>query len=255
MEDILYHLKDLKDQNKSFVFCIITSAEGSTPRKEGAKMVVFDDGKTVGTIGGGSVEQQAISDALEIFKTRKPQQKQYILEDDLHNHHGGKITIYFEPVNKKPALYIFGAGHIGRETGKYAAEVGFNVNFVDQRSDIYKDYKLEYGGFISENYLDAAKKFDFSPHDFIVITTPKHEWDVAVMSITAKKDVAYVGMIGSKNKVANAKKRLLEKKANTEEELNRVDMPIGIPFNAETPREIAFSIIAKLIDVKNNFNL
>jgi xanthine dehydrogenase accessory factor len=71
----------------------------------------------------------------------------------------------------------------------------------------------------------------------------------------AKLNLAYVGMIGSKRKVAEARKRLLSQNLITEEELNSVDMPIGIPFSAETPREIAISIVAKLIDVKNSKRL
>ena len=255
MEDTLFKLSEYKQQNKPFTLCIVTHTEGSTPRKAGAKMVVFEDGKTEGTVGGGSIEQQAIADALETLKAGKPQVKEYKLEDDLGMHCGGKASVYFEPVNINPNLYIFGAGHVGREVGRYAADVGFKTIFVDNRPDIAKEHLLDYAEFITDDYIDATEKIEFKNKDFVVITTPKHTYDEAIMQRIAKKDVAYVGMIGSKRKVAEARKRLLQEKTNTEEELDRVDMPIGIPFKAETPKEIAFSIVAKLIDVKNSKNL
>ncbi len=255
MEDILFKLTEYKQQNKPFVLCIVIHTQGSTPRKAGAKMVVFEDGKTEGTVGGGSIEQQAIEDAIEALKAGKPQIKEYELEDELDMHCGGKASIYFEPVSISPNLYIFGAGHVGREVGRYAADVGFKIIFVDNRPEIAKEHPLDYAGFITDDYIDATGKIDFNTRDFVVITTPRHAYDEAIMQRMAKKDVAYVGMIGSKRKVAEARKRLLEENANTEEELDRVDMPIGIPLKAETPREIAFSIVAKLIDVKNSLNL
>ncbi len=255
MEDTLFKLSEYKQQNKPFTLCIVTHTQGSTPRKAGAKMVVFEDGKTEGTVGGGSIEQKAIADALEVLKAGKPQIKNYKLEDDLGMHCGGKASIYFEPVNVNPNLYIFGAGHVGREVGRYAADIGFKIIFVDNRPDIDKGQPVDFAEFMTDEYIDATEKIDFKTRDFVVITTPKHTYDEAIMQRIAKKDVAYAGMIGSKRKVAEARKRLLEEKANTEEELNRIDMPIGIPFKAETPKEIAFSIVAKLIDVKNSLNL
>ncbi len=251
MEEVLFQLAEYNQERKPFVLCIVIHTEGSTPRKAGAKMLVFEDGKIKGTVGGGSIEQQAISDALEVLKSGKPLYREYFLEEQLEMHCGGKMTIYFEPIKIKPNLYIFGAGHVGREVGKYATEVGFNTIFVDNRPDILKEHSIDYAEFIAYDYINAVENIEFKPTDYVVITTPNHEYDEAIMQRVARKDILYAGMIGSKRKVAEAKKRLLEQKINTEEELNRVDMPIGLPISAETPREIAFSIVAKLIDVKN----
>ncbi len=104
------------------------------------------------------------------------------------------------------------------------------------------------------DYTKAAKEIEFNDQSYIVIVTPKHKYDEEILEIVAKKPAAYVGMIGSKNKVAKARERILKEKILTEEELNKVDMPIGIKFNAQTPEEIAISILAKMIDVKNSRN-
>jgi xanthine dehydrogenase accessory factor len=255
MKDIIFHLSELKDQDKAFTLCIVTEAKGSTPRKEGAKMLVLDDGTISGTIGGGSIEKQAIAEALEVLKIGKPLKKKYQLEVDLQMQCGGNMEIYFEPFNKNLKLYIFGAGHVGREVGRFAADLDFRVIFVDNREGIYNEFPSSYAECITNDYFKTIDEIVFSSRDFAVITTPNHQYDEQIMARMAKIDLAYVGMIGSKRKVGEARKRLVADKVLTDEELNRVDMPIGIPFNAETPREIAISIVAKLIDVKNTKRL
>lgn len=255
MKDLLFQLPEIHRQHKAFVLCIVTKTQGSTPRKEGAKMLVFSDGSIQGTIGGGSVELQAINDALKVLADGKPVKKEYQLEDDLQMHCGGNMEIYFEPFYDDLKLYIFGAGHVGREVGKMAREFGFNITFIDHRPEIYKEFESQYAQCMVSDYIGALEQIQFSSRDFVVITTPKHEYDENLLEQLAKIKLAYLGMIGSKRKVAEARKRLLNENLLNEEQLNFVNMPIGIPFNAETPAEIAVSIVAKLIDVKNTLRL
>lgn len=254
MEDILFELPHIRAEGRPFVLCIVTETEGSTPRKEGAKMVVFEDGRILGTVGGGSVEQQAIADALAVLQSGKPLQKYYELEEDLNMQCGGRVSIYFEPVEKDLNLYIFGAGHVGREVGVYASGLGFRVHFVDNRPAIFDEFDAAYAEKISGDYLDVASKLELSPRDFVVITTQGHAFDEALLEILAPRQLMYLGMIGSRRKVSEARKRFLEQDKLTAEQLDRVDMPIGLPFRAETPREIAISIVARIIDVKNTNN-
>lgn len=255
MKDILFDLSELKSQNRPFTLCIVVEAKGSTPRKEGAKMIVFDDKTIIGTIGGGSIERQAIDEAIEVLRNGKPFKKMYQLEVDLQMQCGGSMEVYFEPFNRDLSLYIFGAGHVGREVGRFASDLGFQVIFIDNRDGIYQEFTSSYAQCITDDYFQAIDRIVFNPRDFTVITTPNHSYDEQIMARMARKGLAYVGMIGSKRKVAETRKRLLSEGLVTEEELDRVDMPIGIPFHAETPREIAVSIVAKLIDVKNSQKL
>ncbi len=255
MKDFLFQLSELKSQGKAFTLCTITEAKGSTPRKEGAKMIVFDDGTITGTVGGGAIEKQAIDDASAVLKNGKPLKKKYMLETDLEMQCGGSIEIFFEPFNKDLNLYIFGAGHVGREVGRFAADLDFKIIFVDNREGIYTEFQSSYAQCITSDYFKAIDEIHFNERDFAVITTPNHQYDEQIMAKMAQLNLAYVGMIGSKRKVTEARKHLLAKNVLTEQQLNSVDMPIGIPFNAETPREIAISIVAKLIDVKNSKSL
>ncbi len=252
--DIYSQIEKVIIDCQAAVLCIITHTSGSAPRKAGSKMIVLPDGKIIGTIGGGSIEFQAISDALEIMKSGIPTKKVYQLEEDLGMHCGGEVEVYFEPLKCLPDLYIFGAGHIGKQLAGYAQGFGFMVTLIDNREEIFNDITF---GAVAQNYSDYATATDtlkFYSNTFSVIVTHKHEYDEQIVTALARKPFAYLGMIGSKRKVAEVKKNMAEKHGFTEEEINKIDMPIGIKMNAETPEEIAISILAKLIDVKNSLD-
>jgi xanthine dehydrogenase accessory factor len=129
------------------------------------------------------------------------------------------------------------------------------VIYIDNRDGIYNEFPSSYAQCINNDYFKTIEETSFTSRDLVVITTPNHQYDEQIMAKMAKMNLAYIGMIGSKRKVAEASNRLITNNSLSQEEINRVDMPIGIPFNAETPREIAISIVAKLIDVKNTKRL
>lgn len=252
--NIYNELSEAIRQNKDAVLCIVTETTGSSPRKAGSKMIVFPDRKIVGTIGGGSIEFQAITDALEVLKSGNPLMKTFKLEEDLGMHCGGTVQVYFDPVTSNPDLYIFGAGHIGRVVARYATEFGFRVTLFDQREEIFKEFDSSPYNTVCEDFFAAIEKAVFTEKTFSVIVTPKHEYDERILMALAKKPFRYLGMIGSTRKVAEVKKNMLEREGFSQQEIDKIDMPIGVKFNAETPEEIAISIIAKLIDVKNSLN-
>ncbi|HPE57005.1 MAG TPA: XdhC family protein [Bacteroidales bacterium] len=254
MKDILENIRQIKASGKRAALCIIVETKGSSPRKAGSKMIVYEDKTIEGTIGGGSLEMKVMEDAPQVIESGTPQKFSYNLEDDLGMHCGGYAEVYIEPILPDEQLYIFGAGHVGKALADLASQFGFEIILVDPREEIIKGFQGTSYKFIRQDFVEAAKELAFGGNAYIVITTPKHKYDEDVLAVCAKKAVAYVGMIGSKNKVALAKKRFLEESILTQEEIDRVDMPIGIKFNAQTPEEIAVSILAKLIDVKNSKN-
>jgi xanthine dehydrogenase accessory factor len=254
MTDITFQLNKIKEQGQPFALCIVVQAQGSTPRKEGAKMVVFADGRTLGTVGGGSIEMRTIEDAIKCLETGNPALMAYNLETDLNMQCGGKVTMYFEPFLPELCLTIFGVGHIGREVGVLAKSLGFKVRYVDNRENIFSEFDSTHAECIVGDYMEKAGSIAFSPNDLAIITTQGHGFDEDLLGILATKDLLYLGMIGSKRKVAKARQRYLDSGQLTEEQLNKVEMPMGVPFNAQTPREIAISIVARLIDVKNSRN-
>lgn len=251
MQTIYKKTEELRSEGKKIALCVVVSTSGSTPGKTGAKMIVLEDKTIIGTVGGGSIEKDVIEQAIHIIKSGKPEIKRYKLEEDLKMKCGGTMEVYIEPLNILKKLYIFGAGHIGKAVVKFAKELDFNITVFDSREGIFNNNEFEGCNCICKDYFKAIKETEFDKNTFIVIVTPKHEYDEEILKRVVVKPHAYVGMIGSRRKVEIIKKNLLKEKIISKSEIEKIDMPIGIPFAAETPQEIAVSIIAKLIDVRN----
>jgi len=252
MKNIYSELNETIKSGKSAALCVVIETKGSTPRKAGSKMIVFNDKRIIGTIGGGSIEYNVIGKALEVIKSNNPKKFTFNLENDLDMTCGGYVEVYIEPVFPLPKLFIFGAGHVGKAVAEFASKTGFEITLFDEREDVFKENSIQNTTFIQGNYFEEIEKVNFDDNTFIVVTTPKHAYDEEITAICAKKPHAYLGMIGSKRKVSTAKKVFLEKRGLTQNEIDSIDMPIGLKFAAQTPEEIAISIVAKLIDVKNS---
>lgn len=245
-------MADFYKDPRASALCIITGNSGSVPGKVGAKMIVYKDGTIEGTVGGGAIEKRIIDDALNVIHSQKPYTKEYNLNTDLSMTCGGSVSVYIEPLSKPARLYIFGAGHIGKYVAQYAPDLDFETFLIDWRTDIFENpEKINYTQ-ICKPYLEAIEDISFDNETYCVIVTPGHEMDEEVLAVLGKKATAYLGLIGSKRKIETLVKLFLKEKTLTQEELKRVDMPIGIKLNAVTPAEIAVSIVAKLIDVKNS---
>lgn len=255
MKDLLLRLHEFEQTGKAFVLCILTESSGSTPRKAGAKMLVFADGSSQGTIGGGAFELQVKKDALEVMQAAVSSKRKYVLEEDVQMRCGGTIEVYFEPFGPPLQLVIFGAGHVGREVGTLAAAYSFSITYIDHRSEIFNEFNASQANCITGDYLGQAVKITENTRAFVVICTPEHRWDEGLVALLARHPFAYLGMMGSKRKVAEIRQRLLSSNTLSSEQIDKVDMPIGIQMHAETPREIALSIVARLVDVKNNRSL
>ncbi len=252
MEDILSKIKEIRQQQKKAALCIVIETHGSVPQKAGAKMIVFEDQKIIGTVGGGSLEKEAIESAVEMIKKKMPGKFIYELKGDLDMSCGGKVEIFIEPIVQTNMLFIFGAGHVGKAVAELAAQLGFSITMIDERDGIFQEFEIHQATTIQKDYITAINDLEFNNNTYIVVVTPKHIKDEEVTAICATKPHAYLGMIGSKNKVAVARENFLNKHKLTKEQIGKIDMPIGIKFKALTPTEIALSIVAKLIDVKNS---
>ncbi len=251
MVELLDELNRIRQEQIPAVLCIVVSSAGSTPRKAGSKMLVLKDGTLKGTIGGGAIEHQVIQDALQVLKQGVPVFKRFGLLEDLDMECGGSMEIYMEPIGCLPKLIIFGGGHVGKALAGYATGLGFLTRVIDQRQDIFLDWNIAGVETIVGDYLEVIKNQGIDENTYVVIVTPKHEYDEIILMACAQQQYAYLGMIGSKRKVAEIRKRTSQQHNINQNILDKIDMPIGIPFAAETPAEIAISIVAKLIDVKN----
>lgn len=251
MLDILDELNRVREEQIPAVLCIVVESSGSTPRKAGSRMLVFADGSISGTIGGGAIEYQVIQEALHCFESGNPVFRDFNLLNDLNMECGGRMQVYLEPIGVVPQLYIFGGGHVGKALAALTPGLGFSTTVIDHREDVFATLHIPSVKTICGDYLSILGKLTFNLNTYIAIVTPKHEFDEKLLMACAGLEWAYLGMIGSKRKVAEIRKKATLEFGFTDELMSKIDMPIGIPFAAETPAEIAISIAARLIDVKN----
>lgn len=252
MQDIYDEINRIKNSNNNAALCIIISTKGSVPRKIGTKMLVYENGIIIGSIGGGDLEKKVIREAIEVIQTHKPA---IFKHDLLHQHNmccGGSVEIFIEPIMKTKKLFIFGAGHTGQALAKFANNTGFEVYLIDDRKEYIEQCSVTDINKMNLAHTTALQAMPFDKNTFIVIATYSHQIDRDILASCVKKEWAYLGMIGSKRKVLMTKKMFTDSTIGSEEELDKIKMPIGIDINAETPEEIAISILAELIKIKNS---
>ncbi|NSW45950.1 MAG: XdhC family protein [Bacteroidales bacterium] len=251
MLNIFEEVVAAQKENKKAVLCIVINKVGSGPQIPGSKMIVYEDGSIKGTIGGGNIELTVIEKAKELMRQSVAQKLTFDLEDDLSMACGGSMEVYIETINPLPDLFIFGAGHVGKAVAQFAYKVGFNIHLIDPRENIFSDDEKNLYHCIQEDYLKAIDSLNIHKDSYNIVVTPQHAFDEALIAVLGKKEYKYLGMIGSTKKVALLKQRFLSENILSSEQLEKIDMPIGIKIAAQTPEEIAISILAKLIDVKN----
>jgi xanthine dehydrogenase accessory factor len=233
----------------------IVSSNGSTPQRVGAKMLVFADGRTVGTIGGGCYEHDALGKAREALRTRKPITAKYDLNDDFAEETGlvcgGQMSVFIEPLEAPPALYVFGAGHVGYYLGRVASEAGFELHVIDDRAAFANRERFPFAASVVVDdiptWLGGAT---LPPSAYAVVVTRGHRHDLDALEALATRELRYLGLIGSRAKVARIYDQLLSEGRATLEQLSRVHAPIGLDIGAVTPQEIAVSIAAELVAIR-----
>ncbi|MBN1651659.1 MAG: XdhC family protein [Bacteroidales bacterium] len=254
MIDILSLFQECKSGGKNGVLCLISSTSGSTPRKIGSKMLVYPDGSIAGSIGGGKIEHMVIQDALAMMDSQYSKSVDYDLSGEAAMQCGGKVSIYFEVAQSQSTLYIFGGGHIGKVLARYANDFAFKVVLIDNRSEVLPENKINGVKYLIGDYTELLQKLDFNLHTFVVATTHKHIHDEEIIAYSLQKPHAYLGMMASKRKSALARKKWKENPEIDPKKIDEVKSPIGLQMACETPEEIAVSVLAQLIDFKNNLN-
>ncbi len=217
-------------------------------------MLVFADGRTVGTIGGGCYENDAFWKAREALATGRPALLHYDLNDDFAQENGlvcgGQMDVHVDPLAPTPRLFIIGAGHVGWHLGRVAADAGFRVHVVDDREKFANAERFPSAHeIVVEPIAEWLHRAEIPASAYVVIVTRGHQHDLDAMRALAARDLRYLGLIGSRAKVARIFDALLAE-GMPPECLDRVHAPIGLDIGAVTPAEIAISILAELIAVR-----
>jgi xanthine dehydrogenase accessory factor len=253
-DDIYQEITKIRDEGGEAALATVISASGSTPREEGAKMLVRSDGSILGTIGGGSIELQVIKEALEVIKKEKPKHLCYNLKEggDLGMICGGDTEVFIEPIISTPTLFILGGGHISFTLAKIAKLVGFKIVVVDDRTEYATTQRFpDAEKVLVISYNKAFSELNVGKSGYVVIVTHGHKGDAAALEGALSTEAKYVGMIGSRTKNASVYARL-KAKGITQSQLDRVHAPIGLSIHAQTPEEISVSILAEMIQVRRS---
>jgi len=247
---IIRALAQLEEQNQTGALCTVIRSEGSTPRHVGSKMLVFPDGHIEGTVGGGEMESRVISQALEALRDGKPRVLSYSMADPARGDPGvcgGQLEIFVEPIQPSPTLLVIGAGHVGQAVAYLANWLGFYVVVNDDRPEFCNaEVVPEADEYYPLPMEELPNKLEITPWTYIVLTTRGVDVDVKGLPELLNTPAAYVGVIGSKRRWKTASNKMIEAGVPIEQ-ISRVRSPVGLELNAETPEEIAVSIMAEII--------
>jgi xanthine dehydrogenase accessory factor len=240
-----------RSQGRKAALALIVQCAGSSPQKEGAKMLVRADGTLVGTLGGGCLEEEVRLVCLAAMEEGTAR----TISVGLTEHEGGmvcggRVLVYIEPVLPAPRLVVLGAGHVGRALSQAAARAGFRVTVIDDRAEHAAPERLPdaerilVGDFAA--MLEGAGVDDAA---FVLVATRGHLHDFDAVAAALRTPARYVGLVGSRRK-----RRLLFEELGRRgfdaAACARVVTPAGLPIGSVTPEEIAVSIVAQMIEVR-----
>lgn len=319
MKKLIDRVISALEHEEKVVLCTILASSGSSPRGAGARMAVFSDGSTYGTVGGGEVEFLAAKDALEVLNDGNTRVRAFCLAPNqiasIGMNCGGNVTIYYQlltiaelpkmqqiiaalekdanswlymkiesgkvaafeifeeaEANKNPELfknkalllnreplvyteplvragrvYVFGGGHVGQALVPVLSNIGFRVTLYDNRRELAnKEHFPAADSVIYGQYEDIFPHVTLTKNDYVIIMTPAHQADFALLEQVLRYETRYVGCIGSRHKIARTRQLLIES-GISQEAIMSIHSPIGLQIGAETPAEIAISIAAELI--------
>ena len=253
-EEVFKAVTETLSRGNSAALVTIIRTEGSTPQRVGAKMLVFADGRTVGTIGGGGYENDAFWKARKSLETRRSQVVRYELADDIAEESGlicgGQMEVYIEPLDAAAHLYLIGAGHVSYHLAQAASQVNFKIHVLDDREKFANQERFPNATEITVDDIPSwLTSATFQNNAYVVILTRGHTHDLDALRALVPRDLRYLGLIGSRAKVARLYSALQEESISLDT-LTQVHAPVGLDIGAVSPQEIAISILAELIAVK-----
>ncbi len=247
--DIYEEILKLRDEGRPCALATIVQSVGSSPQKEGAKMLVRGDGSIVGTLGGGCIEAEVIELCRLALKDGAPKTVPFNLTEK----HGGlvcggKVFVFIEPIVPDPHLLILGAGHVGKALSEVASLSGFRVTVVDDRAEFANRENLPHAdNVVVADFGQAFSGIGTDRGAYVIIATRGHNHDLDAVKAALATESGFIGLVGSRRKKA-VLFRFLKDAGFGEDEIGRIITPVGLPIGSVTPAEIAISIMAQIIE-------
>jgi len=241
------------EAGEAVVLATVIDTTRSVPRHAGSKMLVFADGRTLGTIGGGEMEARVIQEAGEALIDGTPRLLYYDLVDPRRGDPGvcgGSVHLYLEPHMPTPTLFVIGCGHVGRAVVELAHWLGFRVVAFDDRPDHVTDETVPLADVrLSGSLSDALREAPVTPQTHIVVVTRNMGLDVEQLPALLGTPARSIGVMGSTRRWEATRTTLLANGVAATE-LDRIQSPVGVELHAETPEEIALSIMAQIVALR-----
>ena len=254
--DLYAEIVRLRKAGQKCAVATIVQVNGSIPSYESAKMLIREDGSIMGTIGGGCVEADVWTAAREVIETEKPRHLTFSLGQDAAYDNGlicgGQLDIFVEPVTPEPRAFIFGGGHVSKSISKIANMAGFATVIVDDREAFANKERFpEADETFADEYENVFPKLNVTSSAYLVIVTRGHRDDMRVLRWAVGTPARYIAMIGSKRKTISVVKELV-KEGIAREAFEKIYAPMGLEIGAETPEEIAISVVAEMIATRRS---
>ncbi|HKM60228.1 MAG TPA: XdhC family protein [Candidatus Bathyarchaeia archaeon] len=255
--ELLNEAACLLESRKRLVFCTVVEKKGHGPRDVGAKMIVMENGKTFGTIGGGNLERSLVDECLKALKEGKSERVTFNLSKEPKDGAvgtgmicGGELSLLADVMEPSPRLIIVGAGHVALPLAKLASLAGFKIVIVDdERRLVSKGAFPMAEQLIAGEYSQVLDGFNLGSGDFAVVAHGEPEHDYTAVKKLLEKKPEYIGLLGSSKKAEVITQRL-KAAGFTDTQLKMLHTPAGLEIGAETPEEIGVSILAQIIQFK-----
>ncbi len=254
--EILAELLAAIERREPVVLATVVDSRRSVPRRPGSKMLVYPDGRIAGTIGGGEMESRVVAEALDALAVGSARRLTYSLLDPTTGDPGvcgGEVELFLEPHMPTSTIFVLGIGHVGRSVVELASWLGYRVVAWDDRAELAEtaESTIATGDgsdvtVVSGSIGDALATHPVDGHTWVVMVTRNVALDVDLLPPLLATATPYVGLMGSERRWTTTRSKLVAAGVN-EADLVRVHAPIGVEIAAETPSEIAVSIMAEVI--------
>jgi xanthine dehydrogenase accessory factor len=254
MTSIYQALAEIEKKNESAALCTVVKSEGSTPRHVGSKMLVYPDGRFVGTVGGGDLEHRVLDEAWMAISDGQPRLLHYNMVDPSRGDPGvcgGTVEVFVEPILPAPMVVVIGGGHVGKAVVHLAKWLGFRVAVSDDRAEFCTPEAVPGAdAYYPCPMAELPNQLKVTRQTYLVVTSRGSSIDAAGLPALLQSQAAYIGVIGSKRRWLTTVKALKEQ-GTADDLIQKVHSPIGLELNAETPEEIAVSIMAEILMLRN----
>lgn len=247
--NLLQELLAAREAGQPVALATIVKARGSVPRHAGSKMLVYADGRFSGTVGGGELEARIRDEALAALQDGEPRLVPFSLVDPERGDPGvcgGEVEVYVEPYRSPATVLVIGCGHVGQAVAGLASWLGYQVAVQDDRQEMVTPEAIPAADVYLPGTIDEAlSAFSVTDNTYVVVVTRNVLVDRQILPRILETAAPYVGVIGSRRRWEETKRLLLED-GLSQAQLERCHSPIGLELHAETPREIALSIMGEI---------